>query len=145
GHAFGCAGSPPRICGLPVSCHGHPFGSSGHPMSTAAGGEVLLLNPTPTFVRVPSLGPAPQRFPDLMVHVCKDGTTDHPPVIVRPTPYAGVQPLYQSGGCNRGVSLMNFLTLSRKERTPFLEGLLSILPGICVPSRPESQSRRPHG
>ena len=90
---------------FPFLAIGTLFGSSEHPMSTAAGGEVLLLNPTPAFVRVPSFGPAPQRFPDLMVHVCQDGTTDHPPVIVRPTPYAGVQHLYQSDGCNRGVLL----------------------------------------
>src|SRR5215471_11054526 len=39
---------------FPFLAIGTLFGSSEHPMSTAAGGEVLLLNPTPTFVRVPS-------------------------------------------------------------------------------------------
>src|SRR2546425_5246130 len=71
---------------FPLPTVGTRFSSGEHPLSTAAGREVPLLDPPPPFVGVPSYGPAPQRFPDLGVHVRKDSTTDRTPVIVCPAP-----------------------------------------------------------
>ena len=105
---------------FPLRTIGTLFSPSEHPLSTGAGRKVLLLDPASTFVRVPSYGPAPQRFPDLMVHVRKDSTTDHSPVIVRPTSYPRVQHPYQCSRRDRGVLLDELPDTFQKGEDPFL-------------------------
>ena len=60
--------------------------------------KILLFDPTPGLLRVPSSRPSPQTIEDDPIHVLKNSLAHHVPMIIGPTPYFGVEFVNQIGG-----------------------------------------------
>lgn len=102
--------------------------STEHPVSIPDDLEVLVLDPSARFVRVPAFGPLPQGPEERVIHFGKGLLTGHVPVIVGPPPDQGVEEPNQISRCCLRVGPNECSAFANKEWTLLREGVTRIVP-----------------
>jgi hypothetical protein len=75
-----------------------PHFAEEQPVPTTTLSKILLFAPACSLVPVSSSNPSPQTQEDFVIYACESAFTHDMPMIIRPTPYLGIELFDQVGG-----------------------------------------------